>query len=262
MKSKDAETVRRIQELEKLILQLQQFQCYGTGNDSDEQDSVINSYRQLIINLKYQSKGLVNWEIESLIAKIKPEEFHQIYDIYEAKSSVDSMLPLITKIITDKHLDMAFPSSMKMEPVDAQAHQYELVKQIYKNTKETGKTIEECKPHLKSIPAYVEKANEALANPLTAADDARRQMPLTRPEHEIRDAIIQYGSQKQAAIALKLSEASVSRASKEIRRKMRAAGFSDSIVFRPSKGFKKVGNDFVTTEKEVCLNEDPEDDQF
>lgn len=254
MNAKDSETVNRILRLQELILQLQQFEYCDPRSKPNEKSTFIEAYRQLLINLKYNSKGLVSREIELLLAKIKPEEFKLIYDVLRAKGSVDAVLPLITKQLEDRHFNIAC-GIVELEPVDAQEQHYEIVKKLEKN-------FEECIPHFKSIPAYVAKTTEALEKPLTAADDARRQMPLNRREHEIRDAIIQYGSQKQAAIALKLSEASVSRACKEIRRKMKAAGFSDAIIFRPSKGFKKVGNDFVTTEKEDCMNEDTEDDQF
>jgi hypothetical protein len=95
------------------------------------------------------------------------------------------------------------------------------------------------RPHVEGVPPLVERATEALAEPLAAADEARRQMPLSREEHEIRDAVAKHGTQKTAAEALGMSEATVSRRMAEIRRKMKDAGFPEPIVFRPSSSYRQ-----------------------
>jgi len=110
---------------------------------------------------------------------------------------------------------------------------------IANTTAKTLKHVEAMRPHVAGVPPLIEKADEALANPMAAADEMRRQWPLTPEETKIRDAIIAHGGTgKGAAAALGLSEATLSRKRHIIRKKMIAAGFPGDIVFRPSAGHK------------------------
>jgi len=116
--------------------------------------------------------------------------------------------------------------------------------------------------HVAGVPPLVEKAAEALANPIAAADELRRQWPLTSEETKIRDAIIAHGGTgKGAANALGLSEATVSRARSTIRRKMKTAGFPDDIIFRPAAGHKvHVGKPDKPGEQPTISYEAPSED--
>ncbi|MFH1969512.1 MAG: DUF6361 family protein [Verrucomicrobiota bacterium] len=133
---------------------------------------------------------------------------------------------------------------------------------IADTTAKTLEHVEAMRPHVEGVPPLVEKAAEALANPMAAADDARRRMPLTREEHEIRDAIIAHGGTgKGAAAALGVSEATLSRKRHIIRKKMIAAGFPGDIVFRPSAGHKMhVKKSDETDGKPIVDYQPPSDD--
>jgi hypothetical protein len=113
------------------------------------------------------------------------------------------------------------------------------LEEIRNSTSKTLAHAEAMRPHVEGVPPLVRKAEDALADPLGAADDARRQMPLDRKEHEVRDAVIECGTQRAAALKLGISEPTVCRRMQKIRRKMKAAGFSDALVLRPSQDHRR-----------------------
>lgn len=111
---------------------------------------------------------------------------------------------------------------------------------IASTTTRTDKTIARMVPHLEGVPPLVQKAAEALADPVRAADEVRRAVDLTPEEVRVREAFLLHGSGRRVASALGMSPAMVSRRKASLIRKFVAAGIPAKAVFnqRPPAGHR------------------------
>lgn len=130
---------------------------------------------------------------------------------------------------------------------------------IASTTTRTDKTIARMVPHLEGVPPLVQKAAEALVDPVRAADELRRTINLTPLEIKVREAFLLHGTGKRVATVLGLSPAMVSRRKAAIIRKFMAAGIPAGVVFnqRPSVVFR-VGPDGPIAPPEEDWREDPD----
>jgi hypothetical protein len=76
--------------LRELLDSLSRFRTCGPSDDPDEQTSVIESYRYLLINVKALSKGLLPSEVSEQLDAV-PSDLETIYDVYESKAHLDAV---------------------------------------------------------------------------------------------------------------------------------------------------------------------------
>jgi hypothetical protein len=76
--------------LRELVDRIGRFRCCGPSDDPDEQTSVIESYRYLLINVKALSKGVLSTDVCEALTAI-PSEIETIYDVYESKAHLDAV---------------------------------------------------------------------------------------------------------------------------------------------------------------------------
>lgn len=85
------------QRLAQIIKYLQEFRCV-ISDDSDEETSMVESYRYLVIHLKELSRRFVPNEIAEQIEKIN-DNFEDAYEMFRAKAYVDVIIPDIEKAL-------------------------------------------------------------------------------------------------------------------------------------------------------------------
>jgi hypothetical protein len=89
--------------LTKLLDDLEQLHLCGPSDDPDEQTSVIESYRYLLINLKALSKGLMPSDVMEQLDGV-PSKIETIYDVYESKAHLDA-------VSIDLRTELEFPTT-------------------------------------------------------------------------------------------------------------------------------------------------------
>jgi hypothetical protein len=75
----------------ELLRELKTLRLCGPSDDPDEQTSVIESYRYLLINIKVSSTGLVSFETKKQLDELRPEAIESIYDVYSSKAYLDAV---------------------------------------------------------------------------------------------------------------------------------------------------------------------------
>jgi hypothetical protein len=75
----------------ELLRDLKTLRLCGPSDDPDEQTSVIESYRYLLINIKVSSTGIVSFETKQQLDELKPEAIETIYDVYSSKAYLDAI---------------------------------------------------------------------------------------------------------------------------------------------------------------------------
>jgi predicted transcriptional regulator with HTH domain len=95
----------------QLLHDLKTLRLCGPSDDPDEQTSVIEFYRYLLINLKVGSAGLVSFQTKQQLDELKPEAIETIYDIYPSRAYLDAIatdiehdLENITEVPSGPHL--------------------------------------------------------------------------------------------------------------------------------------------------------------
>jgi hypothetical protein len=76
--------------LRDLLDDVATFRSCGPSDDPEEQTSVIESYRYLLINVKALSKGVLPNDVCEDLAAI-PSAIETIYDVYESKAHLDAV---------------------------------------------------------------------------------------------------------------------------------------------------------------------------
>lgn len=160
-----------------------------------------------------------------------------------------------------KELDLAVLKSMLASIHEGQKRQEITLGEIEASGTRTRQDVEAMRPHVEGVPPLLRRAEEALEDPLAAADEFRRQWPLNDEETIIRDVMVRLGSQKDAARELRMSEPTMSRRCAGIRKKMIDAGYPSALVFRPSAGHKLHIQESEALRSEPVIDiESPEDD--
>jgi hypothetical protein len=77
----------------ELLHDLKTLRLCGPSDDPDEQTSVIESYRYILINIKVLSNGLVSFETKQQLDELKPEKMDVIYNVYESRAYLDAIAP-------------------------------------------------------------------------------------------------------------------------------------------------------------------------
>ncbi len=87
---KSAREEIRKTKLRELLDGLSRLRLCGPSDDPDEQTSVLESYRYLLINVKALSKGLVPSDVSEQLDAV-PSNLESIYDVYESKAHLDAV---------------------------------------------------------------------------------------------------------------------------------------------------------------------------
>jgi hypothetical protein len=89
--------------LRQLLDDLDKLRLCGPSDDPDEQTSVIESYRYLLINVKAISKGLMPTDVMVQLGDV-PSKIETIYDVYESKAHLDA-------VTVDLRTELEFPTT-------------------------------------------------------------------------------------------------------------------------------------------------------
>ena len=76
--------------LRELLNDVKNFRSCGPSDDPDEQTSVIESYRYLLINVKALCKGLLPTDVCEQLDAV-PSAIETLYDVYESKAHLDAV---------------------------------------------------------------------------------------------------------------------------------------------------------------------------
>jgi hypothetical protein len=76
--------------LRELLKDLSNFHACGPSDDPDEQTSVVESYRYLLINVKTLSKGILPTTLCNALDAV-PSKIESIYDVSESKAHLDAV---------------------------------------------------------------------------------------------------------------------------------------------------------------------------
>ena len=93
----------------RILDQLSRFRCCGPSDDPDEQTSVVESYKYLVIHLKILSRGLIPSELFEQVEAI-PDDLEHIYAVYDAKARLDAILPDIEAALDDPTSPLGEPA--------------------------------------------------------------------------------------------------------------------------------------------------------
>jgi len=78
--------------LKDILEDLRTLRTCGPSDDPDEQTSVIESYRYLLIHVRTLAKGLVSTSLWEQIEAV-PFNIESIYDVYTSKAHLDAIAP-------------------------------------------------------------------------------------------------------------------------------------------------------------------------
>jgi hypothetical protein len=77
--------------LREALHDLDTLRLCGPSDDPDEQTSVIESYRHILIHIKVPSKGVVSTETQAMLDEQEPLKIESIYDVYSSKAYLDAI---------------------------------------------------------------------------------------------------------------------------------------------------------------------------
>lgn len=86
--------------LRTILDELSALRLCGPSDDPDEQTSVVESYRYLLIHIKRLSKGLVSNDIMEQLEAL-PNSIGSIYDVYQSKANLDAIAVDLTVELED-----------------------------------------------------------------------------------------------------------------------------------------------------------------
>jgi hypothetical protein len=89
--------------LRELLDALAKFRTCGPSDDPDEQTSVMESYRYLLINVRALCKGIMPSDVYTELYAV-PSTIESIYDVYESKAHLDA-------VCVDIRTELEFPTS-------------------------------------------------------------------------------------------------------------------------------------------------------
>lgn len=89
--------------LRELLSDLRTLRLCGPSDDPDEQSSVMESYRYLLINIRALCKGLMPSDVSTQLYAV-PSKIESIYDVYESKAHLDA-------VCVDVWTELEFPTS-------------------------------------------------------------------------------------------------------------------------------------------------------
>lgn len=121
---KSAREESRKIKLRELLDGLSHLRLCGPSDDPDEQTSVLESYRYLLINVKALSKGLVPSDISEQLDAV-PSNLESIYDVYESKAHLDA-------VCVDIEAELDNPTSTGVAPSRTSLVAPQLVEELSK----------------------------------------------------------------------------------------------------------------------------------
>jgi hypothetical protein len=113
--------------LRELLDDVSQFRACGPSDDPDEQTSVIESLRYLLINMKTLCKGVIPNDVCEELAAI-PSDIETIYDVYKSKAQLDAICVDIRSELENKPLGITAGSAPAPEPRGRLLEKWHLVR--------------------------------------------------------------------------------------------------------------------------------------
>jgi Protein of unknown function (Hypoth_ymh) len=113
--------------LRELLDDISNLRSCGPSDDPDEQTSVIESYRYLLINVKALSKGVLPTDVCEELAAI-PSDIETVYDVYESKAHLDAVCVDIRSELEKKPTTITAGSAPAPDPKGDDLDKWHLVR--------------------------------------------------------------------------------------------------------------------------------------